>query len=98
MITSRRYGFRMGGSNQAAFGKTKPQQKPRIPAVLHPPEYVTTIMSMSGRGLSNPSLSAKGTNQNDLNFLTVWREEYGRWKFPDGRSSSTYLPPTTLRP
>jgi hypothetical protein len=97
MIASRRHSFRMGGSNQAAFGKTTPQQEPRISAVLRPPEYVTTIMSMSGRGLSSPSFSAKGTNQNDLNFLAVWREEYGRWKFPDGHSS-TYLPPTTIRP
>lgn len=97
MIASRRYSFRMGGSNQAAFGKTTPQQEPRIFSVLRPPEYVTTIMSMSGRGLSSPSFSAKGTNQNDLNFLAVWREEYGRWKFPDGHSS-TYLPPTTIRP
>lgn len=38
------------------------------------------IVIMLGRALIESS-SAAGKQQNDLNFLSVWREENGKWRF-----------------
>src|SRR5215204_6194455 len=38
------------------------------------------IVLMLGRALVESS-SAGGRQQNDLNFLAVWREENGKWRF-----------------
>jgi len=38
------------------------------------------VVIMSGRVVIH-STSAKGRNENDVNFLAVWREEQGRWRF-----------------
>ena len=38
------------------------------------------VMLMVGRAVIYSS-NAKGRNQSDVNFLAVWREEQGRWRF-----------------
>jgi hypothetical protein len=38
------------------------------------------VVLMTGRVVIH-STGAKGPNQNDVNFLAVWREEQGRWRF-----------------
>lgn len=38
------------------------------------------VMLMTGRVVIHSS-GAKGRNENDVNFLAVWREEKGRWRF-----------------
>lgn len=38
------------------------------------------VMLMTGRVVIH-STTAKGKIQNDVNFLAVWREEHGRWRF-----------------
>jgi ketosteroid isomerase-like protein len=38
------------------------------------------VVLMTGRVIIHSS-GAKGKDQNDVNFLAVWREEHGRWRF-----------------
>jgi uncharacterized protein (TIGR02246 family) len=38
------------------------------------------VVLMTGRVIIHSS-GAKGKDQNDVNFLAVWREEQGRWRF-----------------
>ena len=49
------------------------------------------VMLMSGRVVIH-STNAKGKNQNDVNFLAVWREEQGRWKLLAWQAAKN-LPP-----
>lgn len=51
------------------------------------------IMLMTGRVIIH-SVNAKGKNQNDVNFLAVWREEGGRWRFLAWQACKN-LPKTT---
>ena len=50
-----------------------------------------SVMLMSGRVVIH-STNAKGKNQNDVNFLAVWRLEQGRWKLLAWQAAKN-LPP-----
>jgi len=52
------------------------------------------VMLMSGRVVIH-STNAKGKNQNDVNFLAVWREEQGRWKLLAWQAAKN-LPPVPV--
>ncbi len=49
------------------------------------------IVLMSGRVLTH-TRNASGANELDLNFLGVWREEHGKWRFLAWQSCKN-LPP-----
>ena len=52
------------------------------------------VMLMSGRVVIH-STNAKGKNQNDVNFLAVWREEQGGWKLLAWQAAKN-LPPAPV--
>ena len=52
------------------------------------------VMVMSGRVVIH-STNATGKNQNDVNFLAVWREEQGRWKLLAWQAAKN-LPPAPV--
>jgi ketosteroid isomerase-like protein len=52
------------------------------------------VMLMSGRVVIH-STNATGKNQNDVNFLAVWREEQGRWKLLAWQAAKN-LPPAPV--
>jgi ketosteroid isomerase-like protein len=54
------------------------------------------VMLMSGRVVIH-STNAKGKNQNDVNFLAVWREEHGQWKLLAWQAAKN-LPPGVKQP
>ena len=56
----------------------------------------TGVMLMSGRVVIH-STNAKGKNQNDVNFLAVWRLEQGQWKFLAWQAAKN-LPPVPAKP
>lgn len=49
------------------------------------------VMLMSGRVVIH-STNAKGKNQNDVNFLAVWRLEHGQWKFLAWQAAKNLTP------
>lgn len=53
-----------------------------------------SVMLMSGRVIIH-STNAKGKNENDVNFLAVWREEQGRWKLLAWQAAKN-LPPAPV--
>jgi hypothetical protein len=58
------------------------------------------VVTMHGRALVESS-SAAGKQQNDLNYLAVWKEENGKWRFFAWQSCKnppgTPLPPAKKR-
>jgi len=54
------------------------------------------VMLMTGRVVIH-STNAKGKNQNDVNFLAVWRLEHGQWKFLAWQAAKN-LPPGVKQP
>jgi ketosteroid isomerase-like protein len=52
------------------------------------------VMLMLGRVVIH-STNAKGKNQNDVNFLAVWREEQGRWRLLAWQAAKN-LPPAPV--
>jgi len=52
------------------------------------------VMVMSGRVVIH-STNATGKNQNDVNYLAVWREEQGRWKLLAWQAAKN-LPPVPV--
>ena len=54
------------------------------------------VMLMTGRVVIH-STNAKGKNQNDVNFLAVWRLERGQWRFLAWQAAKN-LPPVPAKP
>lgn len=52
------------------------------------------VMLMSGRVVIH-STNAKGKNQNDVNYLAVWRLEHGQWKLLAWQAAKN-LPPAPI--